>query len=615
MKKIYFLILTFFIVFGLIKISSVSSEVRAQTSSTVGQIFDTAVEAPETNLYYPLIQHGWPSNNPNTLQWSDLRLFNPNSAPATVSIQLEDISGKTTGDTNTTYNITIAQNSTYNSGGDPSWTNATVFMQDGTTRGLANLKIISDLPISGLIRWQLRAGTTSGGNLVQTNTIPLASNPTYRLYYPSILRNWPSNKTGNTQWSDVILFNTSINPVDVTFNLYSGVSDNNGALLSSFTKNIVANGYLNTSSLTEWSQMPVNNQSSGTLATLSISAPITAKLVGIHRLRLIDGQGNANGSSTATIDTPLLQSANKMYFPQVFKNWPSEKSGLTQWSDLILFNPNQDPVSIIISLNENGNSGNNTPSQQNLNIQIPANGYYNTYGTDWLNNLSREKVNANISLTVAGIYGIAAVERWRLVDGITAQSPIIHLSDVGILNSTSSKNTASAFLARGVPTVPESAFKQYTEIAVLNPQDSPNNISINIYSSKDPGNDLLKTIQYAIPPNSIFNSYNFQDWLGIPKNFSNPDFTLASFTISSEFPVYTTQRTRYSDQIPTGGCSKKPLGDADCSGIIDKADFEIWKQDYASRNTTDTLKADFNSDNLVDLKDFEIWRRNFNLAQ
>ncbi len=62
-------------------------------------------------------------------------------------------------------------------------------------------------------------------------------------------------------------------------------------------------------------------------------------------------------------------------------------------------------------------------------------------------------------------------------------------------------------------------------------------------------------------------------------------------------------------ELPT--CPKKPQGDANCDGIIDMGDFDIWKKEFIDRLAKD---ADFNSDGKVSLLDFEIWRKNYFLA-
>jgi|GEM_PF-5547616 len=73
-------------------------------------------------------------------------------------------------------------------------------------------------------------------------------------------------------------------------------------------------------------------------------------------------------------------------------------------------------------------------------------------------------------------------------------------------------------------------------------------------------------------------------------------------------------------------CPKKKLGDADCDGLVDGHDFNIWKCEYLGggmcSGTIDGVMvrsdhwANFNptNDGLVDLYDFEVWREQANIG-
>lgn len=60
---------------------------------------------------------------------------------------------------------------------------------------------------------------------------------------------------------------------------------------------------------------------------------------------------------------------------------------------------------------------------------------------------------------------------------------------------------------------------------------------------------------------------------------------------------------------------KRTNGDANCSGKVDTADYDIWKCEYLGSNTcaaTGSVRsADFNDDKSVNLIDFEIWRNTY----
>ncbi len=54
-------------------------------------------------------------------------------------------------------------------------------------------------------------------------------------------------------------------------------------------------------------------------------------------------------------------------------------------------------------------------------------------------------------------------------------------------------------------------------------------------------------------------------------------------------------------------CSTKALGDADCNGLYNLVDFEIWRKEMM--HVVTTKYADFNNSSVTDLVDFEIWRK------
>lgn len=60
---------------------------------------------------------------------------------------------------------------------------------------------------------------------------------------------------------------------------------------------------------------------------------------------------------------------------------------------------------------------------------------------------------------------------------------------------------------------------------------------------------------------------------------------------------------------PTGSasCALHGRGDANCDGMIDLVDFEMWRREYTTKTGT---SSDFNNDGGVTLVDFELWRMN-----
>ena len=89
-----------------------------------------------------------------------------------------------------------------------------------------------------------------------------------------------------------------------------------------------------------------------------------------------------------------------------------------------------------------------------------------------------------------------------------------------------------------------------------------------------------------------------------PTPFPNISPTRTPTPVSATNPVAPTRTP-----TPSAGCSRKFQGDANCDGLIDLIDFEIWRREFTG--TATTKNADYNVDGLVNLIDFEIWRRSF----
>src|SRR3989338_1520473 len=56
--------------------------------------------------------------------------------------------------------------------------------------------------------------------------------------------------------------------------------------------------------------------------------------------------------------------------------------------------------------------------------------------------------------------------------------------------------------------------------------------------------------------------------------------------------------------LPTGINCDRSLGDANCDGVIDAGDFDIWVREFSGEITT--TRADFNSSGKIDLVDLEV---------
>ena len=96
--------------------------------------------------------------------------------------------------------------------------------------------------------------------------------------------------------------------------------------------------------------------------------------------------------------------------------------------------------------------------------------------------------------------------------------------------------------------------------------------------------------------------YEISFSLNSPQNSPTPSRTPTPVSATN-----TIQPTR--TPTPISVCARKSQGDANCDGLIDLIDFEIWRREFIGSATT--RNADINMDGLVNLIDFEFWRRTF----
>ncbi len=118
-------------------------------------------------------------------------------------------------------------------------------------------------------------------------------------------------------------------------------------------------------------------------------------------------------------DTYLLSNAStNLYSSLITRNWPSNNPGKTQWTDLVLYNPQSeaDQVNIKVYSYVDGSL-----IREINNINMPAYGFYNTYGkAEWnslLDNNPTQPGNQTLAVvTITSNKNIVGLQRWRLMD-------------------------------------------------------------------------------------------------------------------------------------------------------------------------------------------------------
>lgn len=95
-----------------------------------------------------------------------------------------------------------------------------------------------------------------------------------------------------------------------------------------------------------------------------------------------------------------------------------------------------------------------------------------------------------------------------------------------------------------------------------------------------------------------------------PQSSITPDtdpFITASPTSLTPTNIFVT-----SPQVtnpPSGECSLKPKGDANCDNMITHQDYELWRQAF-NKEIQHTQIADFNNDGNINKLDLNIWITN-----
>jgi hypothetical protein len=124
---------------------------------------------------------------------------------------------------------------------------------------------------------------------------------------------------------------------------------------------------------------------------------------------------------------------------------------------------------------------------------------------------------------------------------------------------------------------------------------SKNNITLSS-TQISPGGVAVSNEKFKLGNNTASQVYS--SFKGSVDEVNIYDYALLSNT-----PAITNTPT------PIPNCSLKSQGDADCNGIINLNDFEIFRKEF--NKTLQTLTSDFNNNGAVTLSDFEIWRSHF----
>ncbi len=121
----------------------------------------------------------------------------------------------------------------------------------------------------------------------------------------------------------------------------------------------------------------------------------------------------------------------------------------------------------------------------------------------------------------------------------------------------------------------------------------------------------IYTVEQNAIPGALFIIFNYQGnpykAHGYFKNRFNQ--IIDEFDITYEGGTVTPNPQSPTPTTPSGQCSLKSEGDANCDNKIDFVDFEILRKEMTGVLSTKT--SDFNSDGLITIADFELFRRGY----
>ncbi|MGK3992811.1 hypothetical protein [Sorangium sp. So ce1024] len=357
------------------------------------------VKSPSTRLFSSLFLKNMPAAGGAT-QWTNLIINNPGNHDATVTVHVHRTDG---GGVLSSISRTIRAKGTWNSYGDEDWLGVpNTDPANGRSSGW--VEVISSTPVIAMNRLTLRSGPTYDAPAVLFEDDALTSKTSRTLRANLFVKNWPTS-SGLSQWSNVIVNNPGAEDASIRV----VVRGKNGAILGDFEKPVPAMGYWNSTGDTSWGAVQNSDIANGrSVGWVEITS--SKPLFGMNRVTFRDG-GFASAPVRRLDDGPLQTSTSRNLFaPYYLNNWPAT-SGHTQWSNVVVNNPNDYEATITVRILRKDGAGDVTSFTR----QIPARGLYSTYDDwSWVNAPFTDPVNRR---------SVAWVE-------ITSPAPVIAMNRV-----------------------------------------------------------------------------------------------------------------------------------------------------------------------------------------
>ncbi|HEU4412798.1 MAG TPA: hypothetical protein VFS43_46570 [Polyangiaceae bacterium] len=233
----------------------------------------------------------------------------------------------------------------------------------------------------------------------------------------------------------------------------------------------------------------------------------------------------------------------------------------TQWSDVVINNPNPTPATVTLTVNRHDGA---QPPLGVITATIPARGWYNSHGRpEWLDGVAEtDTVNHRSTgwVELTSDVPVVATNRLTVRTGNTYGSPVSLFNDAPFLRSPVQRLFSTYFLRKWPTGMTD--VTQWADITVNNPTPKPANVTVRVH--KFAGGGVHATRTFTVPPKGFWSSDDKPEWGNIPPTDANIGGALGWIELLSDVPVVASSRVA----MRSGVTNNAPLF------LLDEAGFQ-----------------------------------------
>lgn len=353
------------------------------------------------------------------------------------------------------------------------------------------------------------------------------------LYSSLYLRNWPTVDGRYSQFSNIIVNNTSSTDGTLTISLI----DSEGKDIKTMQKFIPKFGVWNSYMDADWSNTAANNPNGGTYGWVKVTGTIA--ITGLTRYTMRSGS-NWDSPLAHLSDVPMLsKTSTKFYSSYYLKNWPGTGT-LKQNSQVFFNNPNDSAATITVSV-----FGTDGARLRAFSKVIAPHALWNSGAdADWLSVPNTPKGTVTDGsfgwVNIISDKPVLGGQRVTFRDSATTAGNIIYVNDYGLATEATTTLYGDLYV-RNWPSGADSTDKQFSSPVVNNPSTSPASINVTIYGTDG---QVLKAFTRQVGSFTMWTASGDTDWMNTPAtNASNG--TLGWFTVTSDQPIVGSNRLTF----------------------------------------------------------------------